>query len=219
MSMNDSHTCRVSLRLFVSIVLRNTVLLKNLICSSTPGGRGAGGGGGGGVKRNGRSACNGSREGGSARYQRDDDPDTTAAPQNVALAGSSTPLSCAYPHPNIPPPPPEPPTALRAREELPAGAFLPRAHLDLHIDANGGAVLAGLHDAAVVYLEVIAHDNVLQVRRRLENEPVLVVQAAAANGGSGKGSFVGSECWEGRGRRHSERAQKKPAPAALCGSW
>lgn len=40
MSMNDSHTCRVSLRLFVSIVLRNMVLLKNLICGGTPGGGG-----------------------------------------------------------------------------------------------------------------------------------------------------------------------------------
>lgn len=67
------------------------------------------------------------------------------------------------------------------------------AHLDLHVDPHDGAVLAGLNDAPVVYLKVVSHDDVLQVRRRLENKPVLVEQAAAAVRWGGVG------CGDGNG--------------------
>ncbi len=55
------------------------------------------------------------------------------------------------------------------------------AHLHLDVDADGaGVASARLHHAAVVDLEVVAHHDVLEVRRRLEDQAVLVVQAAAA---------------------------------------
>lgn len=54
-----------------------------------------------------------------------------------------------------------------------------RTHLDFHVDAHG-AFSAGLHNASVVYLKVVAHHDVLQVRRGLQHETVLVVQATAA---------------------------------------
>lgn len=83
-------------------------------------------------------------------------------------------------------------------------------HLDLDVHANDGAVLTRLHDAPVVYLEIVAHHNILQVRRGLENKPVLVVQAAAARGAAtgtdgGRGGrkqiwLVWSACLRGKGR-------------------
>lgn len=51
-------------------------------------------------------------------------------------------------------------------------------YLDFHINADAAAP-AGLHDATIFYLEVVAHHDVLQVGRRFDDEAVLAVQAAA----------------------------------------
>lgn len=66
----------------------------------------------------------------------------------------------------------------------------PPACLHVHVDAHSAVTVpARLNYAAVVYLKIIAHRDVLQVCGRLDDQPVLSVEAAAA-ARNGDGSKV-----------------------------